>query len=113
MDVFVRGSDYQLYHKFWDASIGWSNWEALGGILTSAPDVASCSVGHLDVFVRGTDNGIWNKYWNGSSWSAWTPLGGTWTSNVSAICRPGNTGIIDLFMRGTDNTVWSFSEPAH
>jgi hypothetical protein len=113
VDVFARGTDYQLYHRWFNISGGWSDWEALGGTLNSAPDVASCATGHLDVFVRGTDNQIYNKNWNGSVWSAWTADGGTWTSSVSAVCRPGGGGIIDLFMRGTDSTLWTMTEPAH
>jgi hypothetical protein len=98
VDVFAGGTDHQLYHKWWNLVGGWSNWEALGGYLTSAPDAASCASGHLDVFVRGTDNAIYTKGWNGTMWSAYSRLGGLWTSNPSALCRPG-TSLIDVFAR--------------
>ncbi len=98
VDVFAGGTDHQLYHKWWNLVGGWSQWEALGGNLTSAPDAASCASGHLDVFVRGTDNAIYTKGWNGTSWSAYSRLGGLWTSNPSALCRPG-TSLIDVFAR--------------
>jgi Repeat of unknown function (DUF346)/PQQ-like domain len=106
IDVFARGIDNQLYHRWWIGATGWSAWELLGGTLTSAPDATSCGVNHLDVYARGTDNGLWHKSWNGSSWSGWHPLGGTWTSGPSAECRPGTT-TIDLFVRGTDNALWT------
>ncbi len=106
IDVFARGIDNQLYHRWWISGTGWSAWELLGGTLTSAPDATSCGVNHLDVFARGTDNGLWQKSWNGSSWSGWQPLGGSWTSGPSAECRPGTT-TIDLFVRGTDNALWT------
>jgi hypothetical protein len=102
--VFVRGGDYQMYHRFYDSSFGWSRWEALGGLLSSAPDVGSCQSGHLDVFVRGTDNAIYRKSWNGSMWSSWSRLGGVWSSSVSALCRPG-TNLIDVFARDTSNNL--------
>ena len=33
LDVFVRGKDNALWHKWYDR--GWSAWESLGGVLTS------------------------------------------------------------------------------
>jgi hypothetical protein len=41
----------------------WLGWEDLGGILTSAPAVASWAANRLDCFVRGTDNHMWHKWW--------------------------------------------------
>jgi hypothetical protein len=35
---------------------GWSEWESLGGVLTSGPDVSSWAAGRLDVFARGTNS---------------------------------------------------------
>ncbi len=36
LDVFARGQNRALWHKWWDGS-RWSDWEDLGGVLTSAP----------------------------------------------------------------------------
>ena len=66
IDAFVRGTDNALWHKWWNGR--WSQWEDLGGILTSAPTVSSWSEGRLDVFARGTDNSLIHKWWNGN-WS--------------------------------------------
>ena len=52
LDVFVRGTDHQLWHKWW--ANGWSGWEPLGAVLASAPAAVASSAGRLDVFVRGT-----------------------------------------------------------
>ena len=65
IDVFVRGTDNQMWHKFGFGSGQWSGWEPQGGVLTSGPDVASWGSGRLDVFVRGTDDGLWHKWWDG------------------------------------------------
>ena len=62
----------------------WSNWEDLGGVLTSGPGVSSWAANRLDVFVRGTDNALWHKWWNGSSWNGWESLGGVITSAPTA-----------------------------
>ena len=40
IDIFVRGADNALWHKFW-GNEGWSGWESLGGVLTSEPEVSS------------------------------------------------------------------------
>jgi hypothetical protein len=96
--------------RSWNATTGWNSWATLGGIATSAPEVTSCSSGHLDVFVRGTDGGLWQLGFDGTSWTGWKPLGGNWTSSPSAACRPGTT-TIDVFVRGTDNALWTAFVP--
>lgn len=67
LDVFARGTDNALWHKWFDGS--WHNWESLGGTLTSAPSAVSWSSGRIDVFVRGTGNALWHKWFDGS----WRP----------------------------------------
>src|SRR5882724_1644885 len=83
---------------------GWSNWEDLGGTLTSGVGVSSWAANRLDVFVRGTDNALWHKWWGGSSWSGWESLGGTLKSAPGAVSWGNNR--IDVFGRGTDNALW-------
>jgi hypothetical protein len=36
LDLFVRGQDNALWHRTFDGN-RWSNWESLGGVLTSGP----------------------------------------------------------------------------
>jgi glucose/arabinose dehydrogenase len=67
LDVFVKGVDGQLWHKWFDG--GWSGWEALGGGLDGAPAAASWSAGRLDVFVKGVDGQLWHKWFDGG----WNP----------------------------------------
>ncbi|KMT21117.1 DUF346 domain-containing protein [Clostridium cylindrosporum] len=102
IDVFVRGTDKSMYHKWWNGR--WSNYENLGGVLESAP--ASCSWGYnrIDTFVRGTDNAMYHKWWNGSRWSDFESLGGVLTSAPGA-CSWGYNRI-DTFVRGTDNAMY-------
>ena len=82
----------------------WSDWENLGGALTSAPAVSSWQPNRLDVFVRGTDNALYHKYWNGSQWIDWESLGGVLTSAPAAVSWGSNR--IDVFVRGTDNALY-------
>ena len=68
-DVFVQGPDRRLWHRGWHPRFGryWSNWEPLGGTLSSSPDVAypggtANTSDHrpgVDVFVRGANNGLY------------------------------------------------------
>jgi glucose/arabinose dehydrogenase len=101
LDVFVRGSDNQLWHKWW--ANRWSGWEPLGGVLASGPAAVASSVGRLDVFVRGPDNQLWHKWFQGG-WTNWEPLGGAIKDAPAAASWP--TGRIDVFARGTDDKLW-------
>ncbi|MEJ7764345.1 MAG: hypothetical protein WKF86_02520, partial [Acidimicrobiales bacterium] len=82
LDVFERGRDNALWHKWWTGTT-WSGWESLGGTLTSEPAAVSWGNNRIDVFVRGTDNAMWHKWWDGA-WRGWESLGGTLTSAPSA-----------------------------
>ena len=113
-DVFVRGSNDALWHKYSnDGGSTWSNWGSLGGQLAAGtgPAVASWSAGRLDVFVQGTDNQLWHKWWNGATWSGWEPLGGKLTASPAATWfvqeAPANN--IHVFVRSTDSAVWTKS----
>jgi hypothetical protein len=105
-DVFVRGTDNQLWHKSWNGT-GWGSWEPLGGVLTSDPGVVALGPSNISVFVRGSDNQLWELSWNGSAWSNWQPLGGILTSGPDADgWINGGTTHMDVFVRGTDNGLW-------
>ena len=100
LDVFVRGTDNALHHKWYDN--GWSDWESLGGVLTSDPAAVSWGPGRIDVFVRGTDNALHHKWYSGG-WSDWESLGGVLTSGP-AVASWGH-GRLDVFVGGTDNAL--------
>jgi hypothetical protein len=62
LEVFVRGTDNALWHK-WQTSPnnGWSrSWNSLRGILVGEPAVSRNADGRLEVFIRGTDNALWH-----------------------------------------------------
>jgi Arylsulfotransferase (ASST) len=99
LDVFVRGTDNQLYQKSFGHG-SWGGWQPLGGVLMSAPAVASQGAGRLDVFVRGTDNQLYRKSFGNGSWGGWQPLGGVLTSAPAVASRA--SGVLDVFVQGTD-----------
>ena len=112
MDVFVRGTDGALWHK-WTTNSGttWSGWKSLGGQVAAGTGPAACSwgAGRLDVFVQGTDGALWHKWStnNGATWSKWESLGGKLTSSPDASGATSNTtNNIRVFVRGTDGACW-------
>lgn len=107
LEVFVRGTDSALWHKWQVApNDGWSGWASEGGVLTSDPVLAQNSDGRLEIFVRGTDGALWHK-WQvapNDGWSAWASEGGVLTSQI-AVGR-NSDGRLEVFVRGTDGALW-------
>jgi hypothetical protein len=86
IDVFVRGSDGALWHKWYEG--GWRPWASLGGEIKegTAPAVIPWK-GGLAVFVAGTDGQLWSMRWDGADWSPWEALEGVLTSGPAAVGR--------------------------
>jgi len=63
LDVFARGTDNALVHKWFDSS-GWSDWESLGGQMTSDPAAVSWGSRRIDVFARGTDSTLVHRWFD-------------------------------------------------
>jgi hypothetical protein len=101
LDVFVRGTDNQIWHKFYAG--GWSTFSPLGGGTMDSPAAVSWGNGRIDVFVRGTDNQLWHT-WYANGWSGWEPLGGGLASGPAV--TTWGPGRLDVFVRGTDNQLW-------
>lgn len=71
IDLFARGSDASLAHKWYNDWSGWGNWVTHGGTIVGAPAVASWAPGRLDVFMVGTNpsgNNLWHNWYDGASW---------------------------------------------
>jgi hypothetical protein len=72
LDVFVRGTDNALWHRFFNGS--WRDWESLGGILTSGPAAVAWGENRIDVFAGIADTILGRKLWDGSwrrDWEEW------------------------------------------
>jgi hypothetical protein len=61
LDVFVRGENFELVHRFFDGQ-EWSGWHNLGGTLLSGLAVASGGVHTLDVFARGERRDLMHRF---------------------------------------------------
>jgi hypothetical protein len=103
LDVFGRGGDNALYHKYWDGT-GWYGWYWLGGILSSDPAAVSWGHNRIDVVVGGGDFTIYHKAWTGTDWSPWYSLGKPFTSGPAIASWGVNR--LDVFARGTDYALW-------
>jgi len=83
LDVFVVGTNKNLYHKAWNGA-AWepsaTGYDDLGGECFSAPVGASWGPNRLDIFVIGPEQNLYNKAWNGTAWepsvTGWDDLGG-------------------------------------
>ncbi|MFF0097661.1 matrixin family metalloprotease, partial [Streptomyces canus] len=107
MELFVRGTDGAVYHKWQVApNNGWSGWESLGGVITSNIATGMNADGRMEFFVRGTDGAVYHKWQVAPSngWSGWESLGGVITSDI-ATSRNAD-GRMELFVRGTDGAVY-------
>lgn len=106
-DVFVVGTNSELYHRF-TAGGPWSGWESLGGALTSSPVAVSFANGTLDVMGRGSDNSLWSKRWTGSAWTDWAFVGGQLIGAPGAAVDPdsmrGTVGV-----RGVDGELYELT----
>ncbi len=105
LDVFMKGGNGELWHKYYDASVGWQGWSSLGAppsgvTMTSDPIAISWGYARIDVFVRGSDNALWHKYYdvNLGGWSTWYSHGGALTSGPTA--TTWGWGRLDVFWRG-------------
>ena len=79
LEIFVRGTDGALWHKWQTApNNGWSGWASLGGVITEAPVAGRNKDGRLEVFGRGTDGALWHIWQTApnNGWSGWASLGG-------------------------------------
>ena len=101
IEVFGRGTDNALWHRWWNGS-SWSGWESLGGSITSAPGCVSWGANRLDVVARATDGSVAQWAWNGSSWASGN-LGGTIYGDPDIASWGPNR--LDVFGRAGDGSI--------
>ncbi|WP_343243509.1 hypothetical protein [Streptomyces sp. SID8499] len=123
--LFVRRADGHLWVQRQNADGGWAAWSDFGtppnttvaGIPAvvandntySSPSpnakgyVQGNTDGRLELFVRGADGHVWHRVQkapNGTSWSKWEALPGTWAGSPTAVV--GGDGRITVFARKDD-----------
>jgi murein DD-endopeptidase MepM/ murein hydrolase activator NlpD len=108
-DVYVRGQDGKLYHKFWNGQT-WSAWQPLGrpdGFVTiiGPPSVVKPTAETIDIYVRGSDDRLYQKWWTGTQWMppelGWAPHDdGDFRLGSSPAVMTGGVDFRDVFVRG-------------
>jgi hypothetical protein len=75
-----------MWHQVWNG-FGWTNWEGLGGVFTSAPAAAAWGQDRMDVFAVGADEQMYHKGWSGDGLasSSWSPSQTTWDA-LGGVC---------------------------
>ena len=111
LDVFVRGTDGNVYQRWWDGG-RWNDFWVSHGQPPSGtkgePGTASQDVGHSDLFVRGGDDKLWQRAWNGQGWSSWfQPVGNNGTLASPPEATSWGPGNLLVFVRGTDNGMYA------
>ncbi len=107
LEVFVRGSDGELWHQ-WQSTPGgtWSRFWPMQGQMTGSPAVARNADGRLEAFVRGQDGELWHQYQvtPGGGWSGFAPMQGQITDSPAVTAYAD--GRLAVFVRGQDGQVW-------
>ena len=96
LDVFVRGTDSRLYHKWFEN--GWNDWEPLGGVLTSAPESGVVGVGSDRRLRRGASTASCTTSGSRTAGMIGRALGGILMSEPAA-CSWG-PGRLDVILLG-------------
>jgi len=107
LDVYVRGTNDRIYVKNRVDPTTWSDWNDLGGTLTSDPGAVSWGPNRSDVFARGSNGNIYKKTYDGT-WHGWTSLGkpdGVTVDSAPAVTSWG-PGRLDIFVRGSDDRLY-------
>jgi hypothetical protein len=106
VDLFARTSTGRLSYRYRLPGGSWTRILDLGGSLASQP--AATSRARLHVAVRWTDGTIRYRSTTSTGWTAWTSLGGSFTS-APAIASPA-PGRLDVMARATDGRLrWKTS----
>lgn len=100
-DLFVRGSDGNLWHRHFAG--GWQTWNVVQGGMVFDPSVVTWATGRFDVFARGADNTLQHCWYDGN-WHPWESLGGALTSDPAVISWGPNR--LDVFVRSSDNGLY-------
>jgi hypothetical protein len=112
LDVFVRGTDRAVYHKWWNGT-SWGpsltgSFERMGGVILGAPVVESWGPNRLDLFAIGTDRALYHKWWNGSSWgpslTGYERMDGVILGQPKVVSWGPSR--LDVFVVGTDRALY-------
>lgn len=103
LEVFARGTDNALWHK-WQTPNGWSDWQSLGGNLRGGPTVAIHAGGGLEVFSVASDGALWHIWQEAHGWSQWESLGGGLIGSPTVAVNHDKR--LEVFAQSPDGNLW-------
>jgi len=113
LEIFVRQADRAIWYKKQVAttheadSVGWSEWQSLGGKMSSGPSVVVNHDGLIEVFSRGMNREIFVKRQmdhDSPEFFLWESLGGDSASTPTTLIHPDHS--LHLFYRGSDKKIY-------
>ncbi|GIF90285.1 glycoside hydrolase family 27 protein [Catellatospora chokoriensis] len=97
-----RGTDGLVWHR--GPTTGWSGMGAPDNRpIYGRPSAVVDSAGALHVAVRSRTDTVWERTRTGTTWSAWTDLGGTVSGSPTLLATAGR---VYLFALASDNRLW-------
>jgi hypothetical protein len=103
LDVFWRGSNNHLMHRWSPYNGGWSFLEDLGGTVMSSPAAVSTDVMRLDVFYFNNAGDLEGRIFDGSAWSPIVigiPAAHKAPAGSGPTITSWSPGRLDVFWRG-------------
>jgi len=113
LEIFVRQADRAIWYKKQVAttheadSVVWSEWQSLGGKMSSGPSVVCNNEGLLEIFSRGMNREIFVKRQvdhDSPEYNLWESLGGDSASTPTTLVHPD--GSVHIFYRGSDQKIY-------
>ncbi|HET6763743.1 MAG TPA: hypothetical protein VFH27_08720, partial [Longimicrobiaceae bacterium] len=104
-DLFARGGDLAMWHRWNVDAQPWGDWESLGGVLSTAFAPVAWSENRLQVCALGTDSKLYTKWWSGAVWGGWTPQEGVTFSQVRPTAAARAPDRLDVFGVASDSSV--------
>ncbi|WP_433167285.1 hypothetical protein [Kribbella sp. CA-247076] len=109
IDLFARGTDNALWHRWWDLGKPWTCWQSLRGDLASAPGAASHDNHVVHLNALGPDGRIKDRSFSNvgmlnGGWSLWDDLGTQTFASAPAVASWG-TGHLEVFALDHDQKV--------
>lgn len=101
LDLFARGTDNALWHRYWDLGGEWTCWQSLRGDLASAPGAASHDPKVVHLNALGPDGRMQDRSFSNvgmldGGWSLWNNLGDQKFASAPAVASWG-PGHLEVF----------------
>jgi hypothetical protein len=113
LEVFAVRSDHSVARTVQTGSDSqfWSQWNSLGGYVTSRPAIAYNNDGRLEVFARGGDKALWDNVQTSfdGPWGGWRSFGGVLDEALTAF-TDFRDGRMVVYARAPDGSLWALGQ---